>query len=232
MDDGASSFAETAGMLRAAHRDGIAHIFATPHIQPGRKPFDFERYARNLQMARNFCRKQDLPLRLHSGSEILYTEESIRLLRAGRVPTLGGTAFVLVEFVPSASINTLLNAGRKFNNAGYIPVYAHVERYACLRKRENVHRLHMLPEIRLQINAATILKRRGILDGLFLKWLFRERLVDYVATDAHGMRARATCMHACFQALEKQCGREYAEKLAFRNQREILNEVRRNPAGT
>lgn len=230
MDDGASSFAETADMLRAAHRDGITHIFATPHIQPGREPFDFKRYARNLQMAQNFCRKENLPLRLYSGSEILYTEESIRLLKAGRVPTLGGTAFVLVEFLPSASIDTLLNAGRKFNNAGYIPVYAHVERYACLRRRESVHRLRMLPEVRLQVNAATILKRHGILDGLFLKWFFQERLVDYVATDAHGMRSRIACMHACFEALERQCGRDYAEGLTFRNQAEILDEVRKRPA--
>ncbi|NLD60488.1 MAG: hypothetical protein GX647_12655 [Clostridiales bacterium] len=226
MDDGASSFEETAQMLRAAHRDGIRHIFATPHIHPGREVFPFARYRENLQMARDFLKRERIPMGLYSGSEVLYTEETARLLGEGHVPTLGGTPFLLVEFPTAVSMNRMLAAGRRLNNAGYIPIYAHIERYGCLRTVRDVQKLKSLPDVRLQVNAETPLRKHGVFRSLFLNSLFREDLVDYVATDAHDMRSRPINMQASFQVLVEKYGKPRAENLTSRNQAEILERMR------
>ena len=71
-----------------------------------------------------------MELRILLGAEILYTDMTCRLLAEGRVPTLAGTEYVLVEFMPGVRYDALYKALEGILRAGYLPVVAHVERYA------------------------------------------------------------------------------------------------------
>ena len=68
LDDGAEDRGGMEAMLDAAHADGIASLFATPHVTPGIEPFDMARYQEHLEEARRYCRRKGYALRLYSGA--------------------------------------------------------------------------------------------------------------------------------------------------------------------
>ena len=80
VDDGAQTFEQTQQMLRLAQQNGVTVIAATSHAETWRHRFPLEDYAAHLKMAQQWCREQQLPIRLFSGAEVFYTDEAPRLL--------------------------------------------------------------------------------------------------------------------------------------------------------
>lgn len=224
LDDGARTFEGSAQMLIASCKEGVGTVFATPHVTPGEVPFAPELYNERLDMIRTFAYRHALNIEILPGAEILYTDATLRFLQQGDIPTLNGGPFILVEFIPDVPWETLFDAVRKLSNAGYVPVIAHIERYACLVKDPGrVLELRGMINLRLQVNCSTILRQRGLKLKRFIKTLLTNRGIDYVATDAHDVKYRPTCMKECYQALIAACPRAYALALTGGNQTEILS---------
>ena len=132
VDDGAQSLQMSLKMAQRAYRGGTRTIIATPHVTPGVEQIDEEKFHKRLEEIHAACRQAGMDLRLLLGAEILYTDMTCRLLSEGRVPTLAGTEYVLVEFMPGVRYDALYKALEGILRAGFLPVVAHVERYACL----------------------------------------------------------------------------------------------------
>lgn len=210
-------------MLRSAAADGIRCIVATPHVIPGVVPFDAEEYGRALDEMRAFCAKQDLPIQILGGAEVYYTCSTIGLLDEGRIPTMNGTRFVLAEWDYQIGGEALVSSIRDLTNAGYLPIVAHAERYACLTSDLSfVATLRRTFSMRLQANCASILKKPGFPRSNAVKRWLREELVDYMASDAHNTSTRRTNLSACYEELLGMVGREYADALTHGNQLEIV----------
>ena len=129
LDDGAKTRREMEAMLDAAYADGIAHLYATPHAALVIRPFDGELCARRLEEARAYCRRRGYEMRLYGGAELMYTPAMERFALERRLPTLGDSRRVLMEFVPDAGIRELREAVELVERSGYTAVLAHVERY-------------------------------------------------------------------------------------------------------
>lgn len=225
IDDGPQSWAETQRMILAACKEGIGQVIATPHATPGRRPFELQAYLDKLEQMNAFCAAKALPLTVYPGAEILYTEATLRFLDAGKIPTLAGTRYVLVEFRPDVTFERIYDAVRTLMNEGYHPVIAHIERYECLvRHIERVYELRDFPNLRLQINCSTVIKPRGFFFvKRFCDRLFHEQMIDYVATDSHNTDTRSVNMKEAYKVLRAQYGLRYAAQLTGLNQTEILS---------
>ena len=215
MDDGARSAEEMRAMLRRARAEGIARIVATPHATPGIEPFDREQFDRALAEARAICAGEGLDVEVFGGAEILYTDQTCRFLREGRVPTLAGTEYVLVEFSPDVPYARLHDALAEILHGGYLPVVAHVERYGCLLRRPaRLLKLRRELDICCQVNCGTIVRRKGVLVGRFLREIMRRNLVDAIATDAHrASPPRDANMRAARDILRREIGEARADEL-------------------
>ena len=222
VDDGAQDFEAAGRLLLRAGQDGIRHLIATPHMVPGQEEFPMEKYLSHLEMARAFCREKGLDLQLYSGAEILYTRDTPRLLQEGKALTLAGSPFVLVEFSPDDAFAHLREAAQRISGAGFIPVFAHIERYACLQKWQHVLELKQQFSVRCQVNGRTVIHRQGFFRRRQMDRLLENGLVDYIATDAHDMPGRGACMTQAFEALSQVWGEEYARRLTCLNALEIL----------
>lgn len=223
IDDGARTMDEAIKMIYAAYKDGVRMIFATPHVSPGEKPFPIGEYSRQLGQLNAYIDQHSLDLQILPGAEILYTEATLRLLKEGNIPSLGSGAFVLVEFLPDIAYDAMFDALRQLANASYTTVVAHIERYDCLVKTP--HRVRELKDtlpLRMQVNCSTILRPSGFRTRRFLKQVLGEQLLDYLATDAHGVDFRPTCMRACEQALSSIYSAAYVEGLLGRHQEELI----------
>lgn len=214
MDDGARNFEESCRMLKLAAQDGITTLAATPHVYPGHLPFDRELYRRRLAKLRRWAAEEALPLTILEGAEVWYTEQTLPMLRAGRIPTIGATQYVLVEFSPRVSRQAFEKALWDLFRGGYIPIVAHVERYRKLYGYvSGLLRLRQEMDVCFQVNAGTVGEKKDLARWIFLKRMLRSRAVDLIATDAHDDRHRSAQMKIVYSRLEKNYGREYARAL-------------------
>ena len=211
VDDGAETPEESFRMLKEAVKDGIDRIICTPHITPGVYDFPEELFDEHFREAEEYIRSEGLPLKLYKGAELLYTENTPRLLREGRTKTMAGTKYTMIEFSPTDSREHIYDALQKVAGTGMIPIIAHMERYPAIKSLDQVKEMKKRFCAMVQINARSLIRKQPLLRRKFFDGLFTEGLVDFVATDTHAMEGRETCMTAGMAALKEKYG-ELAEK--------------------
>lgn len=214
MDDGPRDYETMGAMLKAAYECGITTIIATPHATPGVELFDNATYQNHIEEARQYCAQANLPITLYTGAEIFYTRHTVRFLNEGKIPTLAGTRYVLIEFVPIVRYEMIVEAVSALLDDGYIPILAHIERYRCLmREPKKAFLLKRSYEVHFQVNCGTILSKNDFFTRRCLKKLFAEKHISFIATDGHNATSRTPHMREAFESLVIIYGRDYAENL-------------------
>ena len=203
VDDGARTREEMFAMLDAAAADGVTRLFATSHSTPGMEPFPRDVYQRHLDFARAYCAEKGYDLMLESGSELLYTPAAAYAAAEHSLVTLGGTDWVLLEFVPDVAAAEVETALRQITGSGALP------------------RLKEQYGIRCQVNAATVLEGGFFQRRKLDRWL-KDGLVDAISSDAHNCTTRATRMQAAYERLCGILGQPDADALTGRNNALLL----------
>ena len=221
VDDGARTREEMFAMLDAAAADGVTRLFATSHSTPGMEPFPLELYLRHLDFARAYCREKCYDLTLERGSELLYTPAAAYAAAEHSLITLGGTDWVLLEFVPDVAAAEVETALRQITGSGYRVLLAHIERYPRLARSGALPRLKEQYGIRCQVNAATVLEGGFFQRRKLDRWL-KDGLVDAISSDAHNCTTRATRMQVAYERLCGILGQPDADALTGRNNALLL----------
>lgn len=223
LDDGPKNFKRSRQMIDAAYRDGTRIIIATPHVYPGRKRLDRPAYKQRIDELNAYCESCGYDLKILQGAEVYFTDATVRLLAEGRVPTMNGTEFVLLESSTRRKITDFEHAIREISNAGYIPIVAHIERYPNLWfKLKDIKKIAETFDMRIQVDAEAFLDKMPFFGRRFLNGLVKRDLIDYVASDAHDVSARKTRMTQVYRLLCSRYGKKYARRLTGGNQRELL----------
>ena len=214
MDDGARDMEESLAMLEEAARQGIAAVAATPHAIPGVRPFDAAAYEERLNLLREAEAARGLHVALLSGAEIAYTGQTASALCRGLIPTLGGGEHVLIELWHDITWRETREAVCELLRAGYFPILAHVERYACfVLEPKKALALRGELEVRYQVNAGTFLRKQSVFTRRFLRIMMERGGFDLMASDAHGARRRVQNLRAGYEAAAAMAGYESAERL-------------------
>ena len=222
VDDGCKTKELMEQLLTALYEDGVTRLVSTAHITPGQRHFLMEEYLSHFSEAKAFIQDRQWDLSIYTGHEILYTDAAPRYLREKKALTLADSEFVLIEFMPNEKYERLKEAAQKIRNAGYHPVFAHIERYDAMNDLKHVREMKHDYGVRIQVNCHTFTARQPFLRRRWLGRLIREELLDYVSTDTHDMPGREPCMSACFQTLEQEFGREAARALTWYDAQEFL----------
>lgn len=133
------------------------------------------------------------------------------------LPTLAGTDWVLMEFLPQTSAKELENGLEEVAVCGYSILMAHVERYRCLESRGLLEKLKARYPVACQMNGSTVLepgsfwKRRRV-----ERWL-SSGVIDVVASDAHNTTSRPVNLREAYQKLKLTFGEETADRLTGRS---------------
>ncbi len=224
LDDGARDLEQAMALLRMAWEDGTGAVILTPHHRGNfRKntPQLLREVFGNLQARA----AKELPeLELYLGSEAGMELELGEKLRQGRVLSLNGGDYVLLEFRSTATARQVVESVLELLNYSYTPIIAHAERYEAFRQNrrlaEEVVRLGAL----IQINAGSLFGENGLSTKLCCKRLLRQRKVHFVASDAHDSENRTPILSKCYQRICRRYGADYGERLFWRNAREMLQE--------
>ena len=97
IDDGAANLGVSVGMAPASAADGVSVVVCTPHILPGLYHNAGPQIASAVQHLRDALGQEGIPLRLVAGADVHMVPDLIAGLRSGRVPSIAGSRYVLVE---------------------------------------------------------------------------------------------------------------------------------------
>lgn len=228
LDDGAKNMDEALKMLKMSYESGVSTIVATPHFHIGRVVAEYEKCNSVLEKLKLAIEREKLDIEVLLGSEIYYTNDILKKVSNNEIHTLAASKYILLEFSPWDEYGKLLQAVNETYSSGYIPVFAHIERYACLH--DNMKRVDELYErgALLQVNARSVTGDNGRKNQRFIKKLMKNRAISFIASDGHDSINRVTSLNKCFQYVSKKYGGDTAEKIFCENPRYII-ENRQSP---
>ena len=107
LDDGPQTPEQMRALLAQNVQSGISLLFATSHAYPKTRPFELALYRERLDEANAYCESQGWSLRVLPGCEIHYCDSVPDLLTAGKLPSLGNSRHVLIEFDHNAALSQI-----------------------------------------------------------------------------------------------------------------------------
>ena len=225
IDDGSDCMETSIEMLALAEESGVEAIIATPHFDPDA---GFENYAsRGLMKLRSSLEEaaeaEGIGVSIRLGMEIMASENIPELLEEGRVWTLCGTKYFLIEFLfdedPARCFEILSRCRKK----GFRPVIAHPERYRFVRRDPQIAYEWCIRGYGLQLNKGSILGSFGPEIMKCSERLIRHGLAAFAASDAHSAVQRTPHMTRLRAHLETEFGREYAALLLDENPARLIS---------
>ncbi|MBR2842484.1 MAG: hypothetical protein IKF06_04320 [Lachnospiraceae bacterium] len=223
VDDGSRSTEMSLDMISAAYDSGVRSMITTPHCYSGM----YENYAgEKLQKAwddlHRSVREAGIPMHLYQGMEIMAREDLPLLLQEGKVWTLNGTRYFLVEFAFNEDPLWCKKILSLCIEAGYKPIVAHPARYYFIQDDpSSVYEWYNMG-CGIQANKDSLLRRNGHRAYEVANSLLRHHLVSCVASDAHRNNVRTTDLDEVREFLIKEYGEEYAYMLLEENPGRIL----------
>lgn len=219
LDDGARDLYEALEMARMAVESGVRVMVATPHCS-GDRTYEvrqsWEFLCAGLQEAR-------IPLELKMGMELFGTWETAELLREGRLFTLAGSKYPLIEFDFVSDGEEETRILREVVRAGYRPIVAHPERYHYVQQDPRLINRWKKLGCSFQVNRGSLLGRFGGDVRRMAMELVDRGFAAAVASDAHRASVRTTWMADVKRLLEEEFSPTAARCLLRVNPQRILN---------
>jgi len=210
VDDGAKDIQESLDMLMDAKKQGVEAMILTPHYRHGMFGYQKEQIEENFIELKN--RASDIGVKLYLGTEYHVNSMIIEHLKSGRCHTLADTSYVLAEYKPETEFSYIKASVQDLLFRGYIPIVAHVERYACMDNLKNVALLREIG-VMIQVNADAVIGKDGLRAKGYVKKLLKRGYVDFVGSDCHGMKQRKSNMGKCRDYLYKKYDEHYVVKI-------------------
>ncbi|MDO4544429.1 MAG: hypothetical protein Q4C01_07755 [Clostridia bacterium] len=223
-DDGSDSMEESCAMAELAYQSKVKGIVATPHCN-GEDLLNAERnvmIGKTLDLLREKLKLMDIPIKLYSGMEILLDDGVYPALEQGKMVTVNGSNYALVEFPFDDDERHVLELLSNVASRGYRLIIAHPERYEFVHNNPELIFTFLDNDYVLQLNRGSILGRFGERIRECAKWMLTGQLAHIVASDGHSSLRRTPYMFDCYQHIRKHYSAEYAEILFYENPSRIL----------
>jgi protein-tyrosine phosphatase len=191
IDDGPKDIATTLEMARIAVEDGIRKIYCTPHIYPGLYENSGPDIIKRVEELRRRLAEESIALELSYGADAHLVPEIYDGLKTGRVPTLGGSRYLLVE--PSHHVCPPRFTASVFQLIadGYVPIITHPERLSYVGDHFDDFLSIAESGGWLQITAGALLGKFGKLAQRYSERFIGEGWAAVIASDAHTTNRRA-----------------------------------------
>lgn len=225
IDDGAKTLEISLEMARIAVADGTTVMACTPHIYPGMYMND----SGGIQAERDKLQKAldvfKIPLKLVVGADAHLVPELLDGLKTGRVPTINGSRYFLLE--PSHHVAPPHFEASVFNimAAGFQPVITHPERLVWIENHYPVFEALAKRGVWMQITAGALLGKFGKPARRWSERLLDDGYVHLIASDAHTTNMRNPQMAEAVQRAASLVGAEEARRMVYDRPQAILDNV-------
>ena len=223
LDDGASDISEALDMARIAVSDGISVTACTPHITPGLYDNAGPSIREAMSQFAKSLKKEGISLRLVAGADAYLAPDLLAGLQTGRVPTLAGSRYFLLELphhvLPPRFEETIC----RLMAAGYTPILTHPERLSWIESRFDVIGRLSAAGVWMQLTAGSLTGRFGKRACYWSQRMLSEGMVQLLATDAHNTGDRPPRLAEARDIAATRCGNDEAERLVWSRPLAILD---------
>ncbi len=220
IDDGASDMEQALSMCRSAVENGITHMVATPHIQPGCYDNTKASIERVCLTLKHELKVNNIPLELASAAEVHFDDKIITMHAKESLPFLGrweGEDVLLLEFphthVPFAAdklITWLLARGVR-------PLLAHPERNKDMNHNASLIHRYIEMGCLMQVTAAALEGRFGARCLSCAEYMLQRNLITILATDTHNATRRPPNLKSAKCIVDKIVGAGVGDRLVYDN---------------
>ncbi|GAA0708178.1 tyrosine-protein phosphatase [Dokdonella soli] len=211
-------------MAQIAVKDGIHTIGCTPHIYPGM----YENTTRGIRSAvAAFQAELDqraIALRLVEGADVYLEPDLVSGIDAGRVPTLAGSRYLLLEPPHHVAPPRFEESVFQLTLAGYVPVITHPERLTWLPDHYRMFSRLVKSGTWMQITAGSVTGRFGRQPRYWSERMLDDGIVHILATDSHHPTRRPPLLAEARHAAAIRVGAREAEHLVVTRPRGIVND--------
>ena len=222
IDDGSRSLDMSLEMARMAVADGITLMACTPHIYPGLYMNDTAGItAARAALQREFD-DRGIGLQLTIGADVHLVPGLLEGLRAGKVPTLHGTRYLLLEPAHHVAPPHFQDSVFRLVAEGYVPVITHPERLTWVEDHYPVFADLVRQGAWMQLTAASLTGVFGARAKYWGERFLGDGLTHILATDAHSSGRRSPLMSQAREIAARMLGKEEAELLVRGRQEYML----------
>lgn len=212
-DDGASNIEVSIEMARLAAADGISELACTPHITPGLYFNDAEGISRGVTDLQAVLDDAGIALKLVVGADVHVAPDLLAKLKAGVVPTIGGTRYFLLEPPHHVVPPRFVPFCRGLLDSGYVPVLTHPERLTWIRSHFDLIEAVNDAGVLMQVTAGSLTGTFGRTALYYAEKFLSERRVDLIASDGHNLGTRPPILSAAYSEVERRLGTDLADEL-------------------
>lgn len=190
VDDGPETMQEALVLACALVQEGIHSAIATPHYNdefPQRPAAEIRERVDNLQQELD---RHSIQLRLYAGHEALIKPGLVEDIQAGRLATLNGSSYLLLELWNSTWLPETERVIFELRVHGIVPIIAHPERYRAIQQ-DSARLVALLQQgVLAQVMAGSLIGMQGNIARRTAEKLLKKGLIHCLASDAHGMHKR------------------------------------------
>jgi protein-tyrosine phosphatase len=222
IDDGAPDLATSLKMAAQAVAGGTNIMACTPHIYPGMYMNDAPGITSGMKAFQAALDQAGIALKLVLGADVHMVPEVLEGLQSGRIPTLNGSRYFLLEPSHHVAPPRFEDTVFELMAAGYVPVITHPERLVWIETHypKFVSLVHQ--GAWMQLTAGAILGKFGKRARYWSERMLDEGLVHLVASDAHTTGMRNPGMADARDALVRRLGETAANQLLLERPAAIL----------
>lgn len=225
IDDGAKQLEVSLEMARIAVKDGTTVMACTPHIYPGL----YMNHSAGIHVERDKLQQAldtfQIPLKLVVGADAHLVPELLEGLKSGRVPTIHGSRYFLLEpshHVPPPNFESSVFS---IMAEGFVPVLTHPERLVWIEDQYPVFVALAKRGVWMQLTAAAILGKFGKRARYWSERMLDEGLVHLIASDAHTTSMRSPKMAEAVDRAAASVGKDEALRMVYDRPQAILDNL-------
>jgi len=190
IDDGPTTLQESLALADVLVREGIHAAVATPHYNDEFVPLPAAEIQERVYELQLELDHHDIPLRIFPGHEALIRPGLVEDIQAGRLATLNGSRYLLLELWNDTWLPETEQVIFELRAFGITPILAHPERYRVFQR--GLERLASLLRqgVLVQITASSLAGMQGRTAQRTAETLLKWGLVHCIASDAHGLHRR------------------------------------------
>lgn len=219
LDDGAKSIEETFTLIKEAKEAGFTKIISTTHYFEGY--YESNNIERKTWIDNLNSKIEDV--KLYLGNEIFISDKIIEFIKENKAATIGNSKYVLFELPMNNKPMNLKETIYKLQDAGYVPIIAHPERYAYIQENPNL--LVDLIEMGalFQANYGSIIGVYGNKPKEAIKKLLKNNMIHFLGTDVHRPNSIYVKMPLILSELKKVISEDTFKKLSLENAQKVLD---------
>lgn len=227
IDDGAEDMTDTLAMAKIAVDCGVTGMVATPHCNIPRMYDNYfdEFYVDVFRETERALEEEGIDITLYSGMEVFVTPRVPQLLSEGKLLTINGSRYMLVEFAFDEDPDYVQAMLRQIKSLGVHPIIAHPERYEFVQEDpQKVYQWRKRGYL-VQINKGSLVGRFGRRSHYTAHQLLSHNLVTAIASDTHSPYQRTPYLLDAYEALLEDYSEKYLKVLFQENPMRICKDM-------